>query len=223
MASKITLVNKNNSAQSLKFHLFGPAQNRINVANVLNGFKASAVFMEDDTLMEADDNVLSVDTFTTRSTYTVIIIPIHEDTRPPRLMYRVHENLGYANFTIQHQNVTTQEDMLIDRGCGLEVLFTEAYVGRLQLKEVAGYDIVVVVVGDTRQQDDSNVVDMDIGAILDVSAPSDSHGPVLAIGSIGCILGRPGLLRLGLEVHVSKEYLYPTTIVSAFVFPVMVL
>ncbi len=77
MASKITLVNKNNSAQSLKFHLFGPAQNRINVANVLNGFKASAVFMEDDTLMEADDNVLSVDTFTTRSTYTVIIIPIH--------------------------------------------------------------------------------------------------------------------------------------------------
>ncbi|CAK9202879.1 unnamed protein product [Sphagnum troendelagicum] len=216
MASKITLVNKNNSAQSLKFHLFGPAQNRINVANVLNGFKASAVFMEDDTLMEADDNVLSVDTFTTRSTYTVIIIPIHEDTRPPRLMYRVHENLGYANFTIQHQNVTTQEDMLIDRGCGLEVLFTEAYVGRLQLKEVAGYDIVVVVVGDTRQRAIRC-------AILDVSAPSDSHGPVLAIGSIGCILGRPGLLRLGLEVHVSKEYLYPTTIVSAFVFPVMVL
>ncbi len=70
---------------------------------------------------------------------------------------------------------------------------------------------------------DSNVVDMDIGAILDLSAPSDSHGPVLAIGSIGCILGRPGLLRLGLEVHVSKEYLYPTTIVSALVFPVMVL
>jgi hypothetical protein len=190
-------------------------------------------------------------------------------------MYRVHENLGYANFTIQHQNVTIQEDMLIDTSCGLEVLFTEAYMRRLKLKEVAGYDFVVIGMGDTRQrairceevkitavlvkkgsgevvlartsylipyvlidgtvdaigltedapipEDDSNVVDMDIGAILDLSAPSDSHGPVLAIGSIGCILGRPGLLRLGLEVHVSKEYLYPTTIVSAFVFPVMVL
>ncbi len=72
-------------------------------------------------------------------------------------------------------------------------------------------------------EDDSNVVDMDIGATLDLSTPFDSHGPVLAIGSIGCILGRPGLLRLGLEVHVSKEYLYPITIVSVFVFPMMVL
>jgi hypothetical protein len=77
MASTITLVNKNNNAQSLKFHLYGLAQNRINVANVLNGFKASAVFMEDNTMMEADDNGLSVDTFTTGSTYTITIIPIH--------------------------------------------------------------------------------------------------------------------------------------------------
>ncbi|CAM6051380.1 unnamed protein product [Sphagnum compactum] len=125
MASTITFVNKNNSAQSLKFHLFGPAQNRINVTNVLNGLKASVVFMEDDIVMEADDNGLSVDTFTTGSTYTVTIIPIHgRRPSPPRLIYRVHENLKYANFTIQHQNVTIQEDMLIDTGYGLEVLFT---------------------------------------------------------------------------------------------------
>jgi hypothetical protein len=77
MASKITLVNKNNSAQSFKFHLFGPAQNRINVANVLNRLKAFAVFMENGTVMEVDDNGLSVDTFTTSSTYTITIIPIH--------------------------------------------------------------------------------------------------------------------------------------------------
>jgi hypothetical protein len=41
--------------------------------------------------------------------------------------------------------------MLIDTGCGLEVLFTKAYMGCLQLKEVAGYNIVVVGMGDTRQ------------------------------------------------------------------------
>ncbi len=39
-------------------------------------------------------------------------------------------------------------------------------------------------------KDDSNVVDMDICAILDLLAPFDSHGPV-TIGSIGCILGSP--------------------------------
>jgi hypothetical protein len=77
MASKITFVNKNNNVQSLKFHIFGLAQNHINVANVLNGFKAFAMFMKDDTMMEADDNGLSVDTFTTGSTYTITIIPIH--------------------------------------------------------------------------------------------------------------------------------------------------
>jgi hypothetical protein len=67
-------------------------------------------------------------------------------------MYRVHENLGYANFTIQHQNVTIQEDMLIDTVYGLEVLFTEAYMRCLQLKEVVGYDFVVISMGDTRQR-----------------------------------------------------------------------
>ncbi len=39
-------------------------------------------------------------------------------------------------------------------------------------------------------KDDSDVVDMDICAILGLSAPFDSHGPV-TIGSIGCILGSP--------------------------------
>jgi hypothetical protein len=62
-------------------------------------------------------------------------------------MYRVHENLGYANFIIQHENVTIQEDMLIDTCCGLEVLFTKAYMKRLQLKGVTGYDIVAIGIG----------------------------------------------------------------------------
>ncbi len=70
-------------------------------------------------------------------------------------------------------------------------------------------------------KDTSNVVHMDIGAILHLSASSDSYDSDLAIGSKGRILGRKGLLRLGLKVHVSKEYLYPTTPVSALVFSVV--
>ncbi|KAH9569243.1 hypothetical protein CY35_03G122700 [Sphagnum magellanicum] len=70
-------------------------------------------------------------------------------------------------------------------------------------------------------KDTSNVVHMDIGAILHLSASSDSYDSDLAIGSKGRILGRKGLLRLGLKVNVSKEYLYPTTLVSALVFSVV--
>jgi len=139
---------------------------------------------------------------------------------------------------------------------------------RLQLREVAGHDIVIMGVGGTKHRailcedvkitatlvkkgsgeivlerfkylspyvliqgninvigpvedapmpkDTSDVVHMDIGAILHLSISSDSHD--LAIGSKGCILGRKGLLGLGL-----KEYLYPTTLVSALVFSVVAL
>jgi hypothetical protein len=152
----------------------------------------------------------------------------------------------------------------------LEVLFTEAYMRRLQLREVEGHDIVIIGVGGTKHRvilcedvkitatlvkkgseeivlerykylspyvlilgtinvigpiedapmpkDTSDVVHMDIGAILHLSISSDSHDSDLAIGSKGCILGRKGLLRLGL-----KEYLYPTTLVSALVFSVVAL
>ncbi len=72
-------------------------------------------------------------------------------------------------------------------------------------------------------KDTSDVVHMDIGAILHLSASSDSHDSDLAIGSKGCILGRKGLLRLGFKVHVPKEYLYPTTLVSALGFSVVAL
>jgi hypothetical protein len=44
---------------------------------------------------------------------TILHRLLAEDTSPPRLMYGVHENLGYANFTIEHQSVTIQEDMLM--------------------------------------------------------------------------------------------------------------
>ncbi|CAK9270937.1 unnamed protein product [Sphagnum jensenii] len=40
-----------------------------------------------------------------------------EDTRPPTLVYQLHGNLRYAKFTIQHQNVIIQEELMIDTGC----------------------------------------------------------------------------------------------------------
>lgn len=78
MALKVTFVNQNNKVQSFKVNLFGPARNRIKVANVLVVFKASVVVMGDGSIMEADDNGLSMDTFTAGSTYTITIVPIHE-------------------------------------------------------------------------------------------------------------------------------------------------
>jgi hypothetical protein len=58
MVSKVTFVNQNNKVQSFKVNLFGPARNRIKVANVLAVFKASVVVMGDGSIMEADDNGL---------------------------------------------------------------------------------------------------------------------------------------------------------------------
>jgi hypothetical protein len=78
MAFKVTFVNQNNKVQSFKVNLFGPARNRIKVANILAVFKASVVVMGDGSIMEADDNGLSMDTFTAGSTYTITIVPIHE-------------------------------------------------------------------------------------------------------------------------------------------------
>ncbi|CAM6014830.1 unnamed protein product [Sphagnum balticum] len=78
MAFKVTFVNQNNRVQSFKVNLFGPTRNRIKVANVLAVFKASVVVMGDGSIMEADDNGLSMDTFTAGSTYTITIVPIHE-------------------------------------------------------------------------------------------------------------------------------------------------
>jgi hypothetical protein len=78
MVSKVTFVNQNNKVQSFKVNLFGPARNRIKVANVLAVFKASVVVVGDGSIMEADDNGLSMDTFTAGSSYTIAIVPIHE-------------------------------------------------------------------------------------------------------------------------------------------------
>ncbi|CAM6041662.1 unnamed protein product [Sphagnum compactum] len=78
MASKVTFVNQNNKAQSFKVNLFGPARNRIKVVNVLAVFKASVVVMGDGSIMEADDNGLSMDTFKAGSTYTIAVVPIQE-------------------------------------------------------------------------------------------------------------------------------------------------
>jgi hypothetical protein len=69
MARKVTLVNKDDTSQSFKVNLFGPEKNRVKVANVLTAFKSSMAVMDDGSLMEADEDGLSMDTFIAGSTY----------------------------------------------------------------------------------------------------------------------------------------------------------
>ncbi len=68
---------------------------------------------------------------------------------------------------------------------------------------------------------DSNVQPMDIGAILEVSKTASSMAsapaPVIAAGFDMPLTRRSGLLRMGLELSLSKSYLYPTQLVSALV------
>jgi hypothetical protein len=56
--------------------------------------------------------------------------------------------------------------------------------------EGTSYLIPYVLIEGTIDAIGLNVVEMVICAILGLSAPFDSHGPV-TIGSIGCILGSP--------------------------------
>ncbi|KAH8968390.1 hypothetical protein BDL97_03G125600 [Sphagnum fallax] len=58
------------------------------------------IFYDDDVAVEAS-----------------LLALIAEDTRPPTLVYQLHGNLRYAKFTIQHQNVIIQEELMIDTGC----------------------------------------------------------------------------------------------------------
>ena len=71
MAGKVTLVNQDDISQSFKVNLFGPRKNRVKVANVLTAFKSSMAVMADESLMEADEDGLSMDTFIAGSTYTL--------------------------------------------------------------------------------------------------------------------------------------------------------
>ncbi len=75
MAGKVTFVNKSNAGQSFKLNLFGSAKNCVKVSNLLAVFKASVVVMADGSLMEADDDGLSVDTFKPGSTHIITIVP----------------------------------------------------------------------------------------------------------------------------------------------------
>jgi hypothetical protein len=75
MAGKVTFVNKSNTGQSFKLNLFGSAKNCVKVSNLLAVFKASVVVMADGSLMEADDDGLSVDTFKPGSTHIITIVP----------------------------------------------------------------------------------------------------------------------------------------------------
>jgi hypothetical protein len=73
---------------------------------------------------------------------------IDEDYSPPRLAYKVENHVGFANFTIENGSVSYEENLMIDIGCGLQLLFPETFVDRLQLKKVQGApEISVSVVG----------------------------------------------------------------------------
>lgn len=75
MAAKVIFVNQNDKAQSFKVNLFGSGRNRVKVANVLAVFKASVAIMGDGSIMEADDDGLSMDTFNSGATYTITCLP----------------------------------------------------------------------------------------------------------------------------------------------------
>ncbi|KAG0559526.1 hypothetical protein M758_10G108400 [Ceratodon purpureus] len=75
MAAKIIFVNQNDKAQSFKVNLFGPEKNRVKVANVLAVFKSSVAIMGDGSIMEADDDGLSMDTFVAGGTYNLSLVP----------------------------------------------------------------------------------------------------------------------------------------------------
>lgn len=72
-----------------------------------------------------------------------------------------------------------------------------------------------------KQEYDSNVVPMDIGATLELrkekAGPVSAPPAVIAAGFDTPLLGRPGLLRLGLEVSLDKNDLYPTRLSFALV------
>ncbi len=109
---------------------------------------------------------------------------------------------------------------LVKKGSGEIVLEWLKYLSPCVLIQ-GNINVIGPIEDAPMPKDTSDVVHMDIGAILHLSASSDSHDSDLAIGCKGCILGRKGLLCLGLKVHVSKEYLYPTTLVPALVFSVV--
>ena len=75
MAKKVTFVNGDNMSQFFKVNLFGPEKNRVKVANVLTAFESSMVVMDDGSVMEADEDGLSMDVFIADGTYTLLVRP----------------------------------------------------------------------------------------------------------------------------------------------------
>jgi hypothetical protein len=78
---------------------------------------------------------------------------------------------------------------LVNNGSGEVVLEGTSYLIPYVLIE-GTIDAIGLTKDAAIPKDDSDVVDVHICAILGLSAPFDSHGPV-TIGSIGCILGSP--------------------------------
>ncbi|KAG0561053.1 hypothetical protein KC19_9G033400 [Ceratodon purpureus] len=81
MAGKVTFVNKNDESKSFKFHLYGREGNRVKVATVLDVFGACVTTLEVGSVMEADDDGLSMDTFVAGCSYNI------SESRTSRLLF----------------------------------------------------------------------------------------------------------------------------------------
>ncbi|KAG0563210.1 hypothetical protein M758_8G011600 [Ceratodon purpureus] len=168
---------------------------------------------------------------------TSLLSLIEEDTSPPRLVYRMQNNVGFARMTLQTPYTAPfEDDFMIDTGCGMELLLPKSYHEQVQVTAVLVKKgsgefamkkvkyLTPFVLTDAQVPEggifeeapmphvSDDIQPMDINAILRLSSTSTSD-----VGG-GCILGLPGLLSLGLEVHVSKQYLYPTSIVRALAY-----
>lgn len=76
MAAKVTFVNKSNKTQTFKVNLFGDEKNRVKVSNLLAVFKASLAIMSDGSIVESDEDGLSMDTFKSGSMHSISIVPL---------------------------------------------------------------------------------------------------------------------------------------------------
>lgn len=90
MAAKVTFTNLNQKSQSFKVNLFGPEKNRVKVNNVLAVFKASVAIMGDGSIMEADDDGLSMDTFVAGGTYALSLVPQGLFSSPCFALFLIH-------------------------------------------------------------------------------------------------------------------------------------
>jgi len=71
MAEKVIFVADHNKSLTFKFNMFGNLKNQVKVGSVLSAFKTTFATLEDGSVLEADDNGLSVDIFEGGKTYKI--------------------------------------------------------------------------------------------------------------------------------------------------------